>query len=401
MNVENEDEQVLMPEVPARPVTLGVIINPWAGLGGSVALKGSDGAPIREQALARGAQPRAPERAQRALQALVEVSGDIRLLVFAGDMGEYVLRGLGLACEVIGSARSNPSSAGDTRRAAQAMRERQVDLLVFAGGDGTARDIADVVGESLPVLGIPAGVKMHSGVFAITPEAAGDVLARVARARWLPLMTAEVRDIDETAFRAGRVTSRHYGDMRVPELPQALQGSKHSGVEVDELVQLDIAAEVMEHMEADTLYLVGPGSTTRVLLEQMGLPATLLGVDMVLDGQLVAADAAADEIRAQVTAHPGPVAIIVTAIGGQGHVFGRGNQQLTAEVIARVGRGNIQIIATADKLRALGGRPLQADTHDPALDAALAGLYPVVTGYRQRIMYPLGLAPGTAGEADI
>lgn len=386
----NED---LMTKPATRPVTLGLIINPWAGLGGTVGLKGSDGAAIRDQALARGAGPRAPARTRRALQGLARGDAPVRLLVFAGDMGETLVRELGLACEVIGAADSQPSSAADTRRAARAMRVRQVDLLVFAGGDGTARDIADEVGETLPVLGIPAGVKMHSGVFAITPEAAGEVLARAVRGRWLPLVNAEVRDIDEDAFRAGRVSSRHYGDMRVPEAPRALQGSKHSGAAVDELAQLDIAAEVMELMDEETLYLVGPGSTTRVLLEQMGLPATLLGVDMVLAGQVLAADAGAADIRARVAAHKGPVVIIVTAIGGQGHVFGRGNQQLTPEVIARAGRENIQIIATPDKLRALAGRPLLVDTHDPALDAALAGLYPVVTGYRQRIMYPLGMSP--------
>lgn len=395
----NRQDKAINTPTANRQITFGLIINPWAGVGGTVALKGSDGASIRQEALERGAQTRAAERAGRALQVLVEHKPPVRLLVYAGDMGEAVARQLGLTCEVIGAAQSQPSSAEDTRRAARAMRAQAVDLLVFAGGDGTARDIADEIGESLPVLGIPAGVKMHSGVFAITPEMAGEVLSRVAGAHWTPLLDAEVRDIDEAAFRAGRVASRHYGDMRVPEVPQAMQGSKHSGGPVNELLQLDIAAEVIEQWDDETLYLVGPGSTTQVVLEQMSLPATLLGVDIVLAGQLLAADADAAKIRQLVADHKGPVAILVTAIGGQGHILGRGNQQLTPDIIAQVGRENIQIIATVDKLRALEGRPLRVDTHDPALDTALAGLYSVITAYRQRIMYPLGIETGTEAGA--
>lgn len=384
--------------VAASTICLGLVINPWAGIGGSVALKGSDG--VASEALARGAEPRALERARRALAVLAPWRERFRLLGFAGDMGESLARSLGFDYEVIGEAESQPSTGVDSRRAARALLARQVDLLVFAGGDGTARDIADAVGEYLPVLGIPAGVKMHSGVFAITPEAAGEVLQRVVSARWLPLVSAEVRDIDEEAFRAGRVKSRHYGDVRVPEAPQQLQGSKNSGVAVDELAQLDIAAECMEQMDSDTLYLVGPGSTTRVLLEQMGLPATLLGVDVVRAGECLKADASAGDIQQWLAVHSGPVVMIVTAIGGQGHVFGRGNQQFTPEIIARVGRSGICIIATSDKMRALQGRPLLLDTHDPALDTALAGLYPVITGYRQRIMYPLGLMPAVPAQAE-
>src|SRR5690606_14465965 len=130
-------------------------------------------------------------------------------------------------------------------------------------------------------------------------------------------------------------------------------------------------------------------STTQVLLQEMGLDATLLGVDVVQGGQLRWMDASAADIEALLAGFEGRVEIIVTAIGGQGHVFGRGNQQLTPAIIRRAGRSGIQIIATNDKLRALEGRPLLLDTNDAALDQQLAGLYPVITGYRQRMMVPV------------
>ncbi|HEY7885930.1 MAG TPA: ATP-NAD kinase family protein [Cellvibrionaceae bacterium] len=391
---QSYDKTVTAPTI----IRLGLIVNPCAGLGGRVALKGSDGEQVVAEARARGAEPQALARVSRALLPLIAHKQRFTLLGFAGAMGEDVATQLGLAFVCVGAPVSAETHASDTRAAALALQEAAVDLIVFAGGDGTARDIADVVGQNVPVLGVPAGVKMHSGVFAITPETAASVLLRMVAAQWTPLREAEVRDIDEAAFRQGRVRTRHYGDMRVPEAPGELQSTKNSGVVPDALAQLDVAAECMEQMDTDTLYLVGPGSTTQVLLQQMGLTATLLGVDVVQGGQLRLADASAGQIEALLASFKGKVSIIVTAIGGQGHVFGRGNQQLTPEIIRRVGRQGIQIIATAEKLRALAGRPLLLDTNDALLDRELAGLYTVITGYRERIMMPVGLAPVREGS---
>lgn len=369
---------------------LGVIVNPYAGLGGAVALKGSDGEQIRAQALERGAEPQAARRMARALAPLREFGDRVQLLCCAGPMGGEMAEALGFALELLPLPIPAPSDAEHTRLAAETMRAAGVDLLVFAGGDGTARLIADAIGCSLPALGVPAGVKIHSGVYATSPEAAGRVLKRLAEGRWAPLAEREVRDIDEQAFRQGRVRARHYSELLVPDVPEALQQVKNAGAEVDELAQLDLAAEVAERMDPDTLYLVGPGSTTRALLQQLGLEATLLGVDLVRACQLLLGDATAAQILSTMAEHRGPVVIVVTAIGGQGHIFGRGNQQFAPEIIRAVGRGNIWVMATAEKLKALEGRPLLVDTNDPELDAALSGVIPVITGYRQQLLYPLG-----------
>ncbi|UTF61374.1 ATP-NAD kinase family protein [Gilvimarinus sp. DA14] len=371
-------------------LTLGLIVNPCAGLGGSLALKGSDAPDTLVLARQAGVQPQAPLRMQRALTPLLTYRDDVRFFTFAASMGESLLQSMGFIHQVLGQPKGEITRADDTLRAAQCFREAQVDLLVFAGGDGTARVIADAVGMSLPCLGVPAGVKIHSGVYTTSPEAAGRVLERLARGQWAPLVEREVRDIDERAFRQGRVKARHYSELLVPEMPDALQQVKNAGAQVDELAQLDLADGVIETLNPDTLYLLGPGSTTQVILQQLGLEGTLLGVDVLQDGKLLACDVSAADIRRLLDGHLGPVAIIVTAIGGQGHIFGRGNQQLACDIIARVGRENIQVVATAEKLKALDGRPLLVDTNDPELDRALAGVMSVTTGYQTQVLYPVG-----------
>ncbi len=193
---------------------LGFIINPVAGIGGAVGLKGSDG--VVDEALARGAVPNAQERARQALLPLCELSVPFELLTVAGEMGEAVARELGLPCRVIYQPAGESTSADDTRHAAELMREVGSILLLFAGGDGTARDICAAVGKSCHVLGIPAGCKIHSGVYGVTPAASGRVVARMIAGELLSLIDAEVRDIDEEAFRAGKVRARHYGQLKVP-----------------------------------------------------------------------------------------------------------------------------------------------------------------------------------------
>jgi predicted polyphosphate/ATP-dependent NAD kinase len=369
---------------------LGVIVNPYAGLGGSVGLKGSDGAAIRSEALARGAEQRAPARMQRTLETIQAFNGQIEVICFAGEMGETPAKNAGFSTRVIGSAINHPSEPEDTCAAAIALIQEQVDLILFAGGDGTARLIADVVGTQQPVLGVPSGVKMHSGVYAISPEAAGEIVKQLLTGALVNIIERDVKDIDEDAFRNGQVRARFYGTLLVPEDSQYLQQVKNAGIGRDELAQLDVAQEMIDQLLPDTLYLVGPGSTTHMFLQELGLEGSLLGVDLLLNNKLIAVDVSASQILTQLDEFKGEVKMIITAIGGQGHILGRGNQQFTPSILRRVGKKNIHIIAARGKILALDGRPLLVDTNDPELDKYFGGYRPVITGYREIIMYPVG-----------
>ncbi|QIL88839.1 ATP-NAD kinase [Microbulbifer sp. SH-1] len=376
---------------------LGLVINPWAGIGGPAGLKGSDGADTVERALAAGIQPQSHKRVAIALEALKPFTPQLELVTFAGDMGENLARELGFQVVVVGAARHARSTPEDSEAAARTIRDAGADLIVFAGGDGTARNMVNALGDSFPVLGIPAGVKMHSACFAISPRAGGEVLRRLMAGELVDLHQREVRDIDENSFREGRVSTRYYGELLVPEEGHFLQAVKNAGREVEELAVADIAAQVVEeihHLDPETLYIVGPGSTTLAVLSELGEGGTLLGVDLWCDGNPLAADVSAPQIEEAIASHRAtqphlPVRIILTAIGGQGHLIGRGNQQLSPKVLRAVGRENLIVIATKTKITELGGRPLLIDSGEPSLDEAWSGFVRVITGYRDEILYPL------------
>lgn len=366
-----------------QPLVIGVLVNPFAGIGGSVALKGSDGEATRDEALRRGAVAQAPARMARALSSLAGLS-NVSLLTWGGAMGAQSCAEAGLACQVVGES-SMPSSPDDTREAARQLQAAGAEMLIFAGGDGTARDLVDAVGLSMPVLGVPAGCKMHSAVYAVNPEAAGSLLAELAQGELVALQQAEVRDIDEQAFREGVVRARHYGELQVPAEARYLQQVKCGGREVEDLVVTEVAAWVADAMEEDTWYLMGSGSTVAVVMEQLGLENTLLGVDAVYNHEVVASDLGAKALRDLIGDEPARA--VITVIGGQGHLFGRGNQQFSPALIRRLGKENIQILATRTKLNTLEGRPLLVDTGDAELDRELCGLWPVTTGYEDQILY--------------
>jgi len=371
---------------------LGFVINPLAGIGGSVALKGSDGDDIVELALSRGASLQAEKRASAAVQQFSElaIAEQLDMITAAGSMGEDVLRANGLSCEIVYTAAEHTTSA-DTRVVVTLFVEQGVDLIVFAGGDGTARDVLDVLSKELnveiPVVGIPAGVKIHSAVYAVTPSQAGELVNLLISGEPMSLHEARVMDLDEDAFREGKVSARCYGYLSVPVDDTRMQLIKQGGVNHHEIAVQDIATDVIESMEQNTYYLIGSGSTTSEIMDQLSLENTLLGIDIVYNHELVASDVDEQTILKTISSHPAK--IVVTVIGGQGHVFGRGNQQLSADVIRHVGQENIIIIATNDKLRSLDKRPMISDTGDIDLDRQLAGLYPVVTGYQQQTLYRL------------
>ena len=348
-------------------------------MGGSVGLKGTDTAAILSEARARGAVPQAARRAQVVLDALASARPGLELLAAPGAMGERIALDAGLRPTVVGAPTGDETSAADTHAAAEAMAAAGARLILFAGGDGTARDMAAALDERVPVIGVPAGVKMHSAVYATSPRAAADLALR-ALSQDIEARPREVMDIDEEAFRAGAVSARLYGYLSVPYAPDLTQGVKAGGVNGDREALAGIAAEITGRMEAGRLYILGPGTTTRAIAEALGLPKTLLGVDLVQDGALVAADATEDGIlRALAESRPG--AIVVTPIGGQGHFLGRGNQQIGARVVKAVGLDRLLVAATPEKLASLGDGTLHVDTGDPGLDQALTGWRRVITGY--------------------
>lgn len=365
---------------------LGLIINPFAGLGGSVALKGSDG--VADEALSRGAKPKAHLRMQQALEVILPYQSKIEIITASGEMGESLAKSMGFDVRVVHKVNGR-SGASDTQTMAKHLLDESLDLLLFAGGDGTARDIYSVVDENMPVLGVPAGVKIHSGVYGITPHASGMVVKMLLDGELVSLMSADVMDIDEVAFRLGTVRAKRYGEMLVPAEPRFIQAVKMGGIESDELVLADIAAEVIENME-DELFIMGSGSTVAAVMSEMGLENTLLGVDLVQEQQVIGSDLSAQQLLTMTQesfAQDNSVKLVITLIGGQGHILGRGNQQLSSELIKRVGKDNIIILATKTKLKALEGRPLIVDSGDPELDKDLCGYYRVVTGFHDYVMY--------------
>lgn len=377
-----------MPEASKGRHRVGLIVNPLAGIGGRVGLKGSDGTAIVERALALGAVPAAGARAAETLSHLRDLAGVLDLGTCPAEMGAEIARETGFEPAVLGSLDGTGSggrtTGEDTRRAALDLREWGAELIVFAGGDGTARDLTTSVAATVPVIGIPAGVKIHSGVFAVSPRHAADVIGDflAGRAR---LEEREVLDIDEDLFRAGIVAPRLYGYLTVPCVRDLVQRAK-SASRSDPSTARGVAFGVLGEMERDrdAYFILGPGSTVKAVGDELQVDKTLLGVDLYHDGRLIGTDLNESQLLAAIEGHHAK--IVVTVIGGQGYIFGRGNQQLSPKVIQAVGRDNIMVIATLDKLHALGG-PLRVDTGDPECDQLLAGYFRVITGERERAIW--------------
>jgi predicted polyphosphate/ATP-dependent NAD kinase len=260
-----------------------------------------------------------------------------------------------------------------------------VDLIIFSGGDGTARDLYEAINGRIPVIGIPSGVKIHSSVFAISPSAAGDIAVKFIDGEITSIHDSEVLDIDENAFRENRLSAKLYGFLRVPHEEALLQTSKEVTPTSEEENLKAIAADIIDEMETDTLYILGPGSTTRTIAEHIGVQKTLLGVDVIQNRKLILGDANENQLLEILDEKKAK--IIVTIIGGQGFVFGRGNQQISPRVIRVVGIKNILVVATPVKIASLHGRPLLVDTGDQELDAQLSGYIRVITDYGRRIVY--------------
>ncbi|MFZ4532544.1 MAG: ATP-NAD kinase family protein [Alsobacter sp.] len=364
---------------------IGLIVNPIAGMGGPLGLKGTDGAETLCRALAMGAVPRATERAARALDWLAPLAGGVDILAGAGAMGADLAASVGFRVEAVGEG-EGPTTGAHSRAAAEAMQARGVDLLLFAGGDGTARDVFDGAPDT-PLLGIPTGVKMHSAVFAVSPAAAGRiaVLAVGDTALGIRWRQGEVMDLDEDELRAGRVAGRLHGFARVPIERMLMQNCKAGSGRVDEDVALaGLADRIVHAMEPGTVQVLGCGQTMRLIKRRLGGEGTLLGVDVALDGRLIATDVDEERLLRLVEGVPARVTVGVT--GGQGFVFGRGNQQIGPAVLALVGRDGVTVVTSQAKLTALDPACLRVDTGDSRVDAMLSGYLRVHTAPGRSMM---------------
>lgn len=362
---------------------IGLIINPVAGLGGRAGFKGSDNVENQQKALEAGYEKTAVCRAEICLAAVKGMDG-FHFFAPKGEMGGQTLERLGIAYEAL-EAPLTGTTREDTLACLKKMEEAQVDLVVFCGGDGTARDVCEGCADRIPVLGIPAGVKMYSGCFAVNPRAAGNLLKDYILGKHCTFELREVMDLDEQFLGKYSVCAKLYGYLSVLNSGAGLQGSKvASGVnpfETEELVNA-LAAR----MEPEVLYIIGPGSTTYQLKNLVCGSGALIGVDAVRNGQLIAADAD-EKTLLDLVRHYDSVQIIVTCIGGAGFVFGRGNQQISAAVIRKVGKENIRLAVTKSKLLSLSQKPMYVDTGDAETDAYLSGYYRIQLSEGESTVY--------------
>jgi predicted polyphosphate/ATP-dependent NAD kinase len=360
---------------------LGLVVNPIAGMGGKVGLKGSDGQEILNKARELGAKPESSRRAIETLKKITCVKDNIELITYPYEMGEDETRECGFNPVVIGSIKRGNTTSQDTENAAREMLRLKVDLILFVGGDGTARNIYNAIGDSIPALGVPAGVKMHSAVYATSPQNAGNLVVIYLKENpsAIRLREAEVMDIDEQAFRENRLSAKLYGYLKVPYERSLVQSPKVGSASGEEAAVDAIVSFVISNMQYDYLYIIGSGTTTKAIMKKLGLKYTLLGIDAVYQKKLVGLDLNEEQLLKLIEGKKAK--IVVTVIGGQGYIFGRGNQQISAKVIKKIGKENIIVIATINKILTLQGNPLLVDTGDDEVNKMLSG-YPAQTVFQ-------------------
>jgi predicted polyphosphate/ATP-dependent NAD kinase len=363
---------------------LGFIVNPIAGMGGKVGLKGTDD--VLQEAVDKGAQPVAPKRAVEFLQRLKQNSDGTGIDISAcpGSMGEEEGRIANFPMKTLAMKIGPETTAEDTKAAVRLLITANVDLIVFVGGDGTAKDILDAMQgrTAVPVLGVPSGVKMYSAIFAVSPADAVEVVLAFAEKR-AETMELEVMDVDEDAIRSDIFSLKLYGYLKGPFLPAKIQGSKQ--VSPDTLDEIDnqkaIARFIMEEVPADATWILGPGTTVKKVAELLGIEKTLLGVDLYREGKvLLDVDEKSILRKIKDWKHTW---IVVSPIGHQGIVLGRGNQQISPEIMKRVGKQHLIVAATKGKLQSIEGNVLRVDTGDTETDTMLRGYIKVVTDYKE------------------
>jgi predicted polyphosphate/ATP-dependent NAD kinase len=361
---------------------IGFLVNPIAGMGGRVGLKGTDGEKTLKEAIRKGAKPVSPEKGLKFLEEVQRRDDQSDLITAPGSMGADIASQLNIKHEIVGQV-NKTTTPEDTVRVTSLMKQK-VDLIAFCGGDGTARDVLRGTGQTTPVLGIPSGVKVYSSVFAINPFAAAASASSFLHDQ-VPTRLGEVVDVDEEAFRKNRLSVKLFGYLPIPDSGPMIQSSK-SMTQSSEDLELDaIADHVFETISPSISYVLGPGSTVERIARRLGVAKTLFGVDVARgDGTLLGKDV--DEQTLSGLVGKGPVKIIVSPIGGQGFLFGRGNQQISAEILRMVGVENVMVVASRSKIESLRPRRLLVDSGDDEIDKRLRGYARVVSGYREEMV---------------
>ena len=369
-------------------VRLGLLVNPDAGLGGRLGLKGSDGQ--AEIARSKGAQDRSGPRMRAMLDHLITISKEnldgIQWYVSKGRMGTDWISPAISSLEVIHSS-SSSTDANDTSQLVGSMIGSDIDLLVYAGGDGTTRDVVAALSEygrpELPIIGVPTGVKMHSGCFASSPKAAAEVLSAWLEGDLL-LSSTEVLDLDEDLYRQGKWVVKLYAEAITPASPRWMQGSKMrveaSGEE--EIIQ-GLADHVRETLIDDRMMIVwGSGGTLRTIGGILGFELNTLGIDITVGGKIIGSDLNENEILSALKEHRGDVMLLLSPMGGQGFLIGRGNLQLSPDVLRIIGVNRVLGIVTPAKMLTL--RSLRIETGDSEMDKRFSDkkYLKVLQGYR-------------------
>ena len=361
---------------------IGFLINPVAGMGGRVGLKGTDGK-VKE-ALKMGAKPVSFGKAKKAVECLKDYKNKMRIFSCSDEMGEKCLKGFDY--EIVHNPKKE-TTAEDTKNVCKKFLEKNVELIIFCGGDGTAKDIYDVVDTKIPVIGIPSGVKMHSAVFGLTPSVTADIIIDFLNDNII-FRDAEIMDVDEEKYRKNILDVKLFGYAKIPYEPKFVQSSKSLFQSLnEEEIKEDIARYVIENMEKDVLYILGAGTTVKKIAELLNVDKTLLGVDVIKNKRIVAKDVNEKQIL-DLIKNEKKIKLVVSPIGAQGFVFGRGNQQLSPEVIKKIGTENIVIVAGKQKM--LNTPNLLVDTGDEKLDKKLRGYKKVITGYHEMVMKKIG-----------
>lgn len=363
---------------------IGFIINPIAGMGGRVGLKGTDG--VAKKATALGAKPIAFRRADEFLKKLktLKIEKTIELITCPRVMGEKEAKATGFKADILPMKTKSETTADDTKTAVRLMSKANVDLIVFVGGDGTARDIFDALPKSnnALVLGVPSGVKMYSGIFAVDPAEAAEVVKAFVEGT-AQTMDFEIMDADEDAIRQDQFAVKFYGILRGPFVPLRLQGAKQVTPEtLDEHEnQMAVARFIVEEMDKKGTYILGPGTTVKRIAGLFDVEKTVLGVDIYQNGTMIK-DVNERKILEAIKDFKN-VWIILSPIGRQGMLLGRGNQQITPEIIKKVGKERIIVAATKSKIQGIEGGFLRVDTGDAEADRMLRGYIKVATDYKE------------------